>query len=72
MEPFGEMQPRSIPKDAWGSVFVEFLTQLPRSRQWNTYILVLMDRTSKMTQIAATNNTRSAADVADLYLDRLI
>ena len=71
-KPYGELQPLSIPEGTWDSVSMDFITQLPKSRQGNTSILVFVDRLSKMTHFAATKDTCSAADVADLYFDKVI
>ena len=44
----------------------------PKSRQGNTSILVFVDRLSKMTHFAATKDTCTAMEVADLYEDKVI
>lgn len=71
-KPYGELQPLPIPEDTWDSVSLDFITQLPPSKQGNTSILVFVDRLSKMTHFAATKDTCTAADVADLYIDKVV
>lgn len=49
----GLLQPLPIPDHAWSSVSMDFITQLPKTKNGKDSIVVFVDRLTKMTHFAA-------------------
>ena len=49
----GLLQPLQIPGRRFESISVDFITELPPTKQGNTKIVVFVDRLSKMVHLAA-------------------
>lgn len=64
----GLLQPISTPARNWDCVTMDFIGPLPASNGFNT-ITTFTDKTSKMMRIAASRETDTAADVAQLFFD---
>jgi len=66
-EPFGFLQPLCVPDFRWDSVSMDFIVQLPMTKNGKDAILVFVDRLSKMVHFPATNTTITAEDTARLF-----
>ena len=70
-KPAGLLQPLSIPDKRWGSVSMDFITQLPRTKRGHDAIFVVVDRLTKMVHIAPTQTDVNAEGTAKLYVDNV-
>ncbi|GJP43618.1 hypothetical protein CLOM_g3058, partial [Closterium sp. NIES-68] len=52
-KPGGLLQPLEIPDEPWESVSLDFITDLPKTRDGHTAILVFVDRLTKMHMFSA-------------------
>ena len=68
---YGELQSLPVPRDTWISLSMDFVTGLPTTSRGNNSIMVVVDRMSKMVHLLATTQTVTAAQVAQLYQDRI-
>ena len=66
-KPGGLLQPLPIPKGAWDSVSVDFITGLPETARGYDSIMVVVDRLTKMAHFMPTTSRATALDVADLF-----
>ncbi|GJP69044.1 hypothetical protein CLOP_g25671, partial [Closterium sp. NIES-67] len=67
-KPGGLLQPLEIPDKTWESVSLDFITDLPKTRDGHTAILVFVDRLTKMVHFVATTTYVSAEDTAKLFV----
>ena len=67
-KPGGLLQPLPVPNDVWESISMDFITQLPTTRNGHDAIVVFVDRLSKMVHFAPTHTTVGAEGVAKLFL----
>ena len=69
----GLLKPLPIPYRRWGSISMDFITDLPKSgkQQFDT-ILVVVDRLSKMSHFVPTHKTATTKKVAQLLHDNII
>ncbi|GJP33550.1 hypothetical protein CLOM_g18077 [Closterium sp. NIES-68] len=67
-KPGGLLQPLEIPDEPWESVSLDFITDLPKTRDGHTAILVFVDRLTKMVHFFATTTDVSAEDTAKLFV----
>lgn len=65
----GLLQPLPVPSRKWESVSVDFITQLPRTRNGNTAIVVFVDRLTKMIICEPTTDDITAQQVAEIYFN---
>lgn len=70
-KPYGLLEPLPIPLQPWDEVGMDFITDLPLSKGFNT-ILVIKDRYSKMAHFIPTVSTITAKELAFICLDRWI
>jgi len=70
-KPGGLLTPLPIPSEPWESVSMDFITQLPKTRDGHDAIFVVVDRLTKMTHIMPTTTNVSAQGVAELYRDHV-
>ena len=68
---YGELQSVLVPRDTWTSLSVDFVTGLPTTSRGNNSMMVVVDKMSKMVHLPATTKTVTAAQVAQLYQDRI-
>jgi hypothetical protein len=69
-KPYGKLQSLPIPKGPWQEVSLDFITQLPVSRnKFEEYdaILVVVDRYTKMAKFIPTNGELTAPEFAALF-----
>jgi transposase InsO family protein len=69
--PFGFLQPLSIPNRPWGSIAMDFITDLPTVRTKNS-ILVVVDRLTKMAHFTPCSKSITAKETAQLILDGIV
>jgi hypothetical protein len=65
--PFGLLQPLSIPSRPWGSIAMDFITDLPIVRTKNS-ILVVVDRLTKMAHFTPSKSI-TAEETSQLIMD---
>ncbi|KAJ4798340.1 polyprotein [Rhynchospora pubera] len=66
----GLLQPLPIPDEAWSSIGMDFITDLPLSKGRNV-IMVIVDRLTKYGHFIALSHPYSASSVAQLFLDHV-
>ena len=69
--PAGKLQPLPIPNQVWDSVGVDFIGPFPKSKGGHDFIMVLIDRLSKMVKLRACNTTINSAEAGRLLLDMM-
>lgn len=66
----GLIQPLPIPKEAWCSIGIDFITGLPKSSGFEV-IMVVVDRLTKYAHFIPLKHSYSAASVAQLFMDNI-
>lgn len=66
-KPSGLLQSLPIPKCKWESVSIDFITDLPRTRNGCNAIMVVLDRLTKMVHFSPTTTNVAAYEVARLF-----
>ncbi|RAN85981.1 hypothetical protein B5P41_31940, partial [Bacillus sp. SRB_28] len=66
-QPHGLLCPLPIAEDIWRSITMDFIVKLPKSRR-HDYILVVVDRFSKMSQFIPCTESINGAGLAELLL----
>ncbi len=69
--PFGLLQPLSIPSRPWGSIAMDFITDLRIVRAKNS-ILVVVDRLTKMAHFTPCSKSITAEEIIQLILDWIV
>ncbi len=69
--PFGLLQPVPIPSRPWGSIAMDFITDLPTVRTKNS-ILVVVDRLTKMAHFTPCSKLITVEETAQLILDGIV
>ena len=69
--PPGKLVPLQIPARKWSSVSMDFIMELPLTRNGHTAILVFVDRLTKMVHLVPTTTEVSAEETAKLYVDNV-
>jgi transposase InsO family protein len=69
--PFGLLQSLSIPSRPWGSIAMDFITDLLTIRAKNS-ILVVVDRLTKMAHFTPCSKSITAEETAKLILDEIV
>jgi hypothetical protein len=70
--PVGLLQPLPIPETRWETTSMDFITQLPVTKQGNDAIMVVVDKLSKKAHFIATKTNVSAPDVATLFFREVV
>lgn len=70
-KPPGFLQPLQIPQQAWWSVSMDLITDLPKTAEGYDAILVVCDRLTKMVHLVATTTTCTAVDIATLFVQHV-
>ena len=71
-KPAGLLQPLDIPQRRWESISMDFITDLPVSKNGNDSILVVVDRLSKMTHLIPCKSNIDATEVAELFMKEVV
>ena len=66
-KPTGLLHPLQIPDARWQAVSMDFIVQLPRTKNGKDAIVVFVDRLSKMVHFAASTTTATAEDTARIF-----
>ena len=64
------LKPNEIPTDMWEIITMDFITDLPMSKGYNS-LLVVVDRLSKAVILAPCNKTITAKETSQLYIDHI-
>lgn len=72
-QPYGKLQPLEAPKKPWEWITIDFITQLPRSKDSATRknydsIMVIVDRLTKYAHFLPVESTATAAQIAMVLL----
>lgn len=67
----GLLQSLDIPDCLWQSVSMDFITQLPETKQGYDALFVVVDRLSKMVVLIPTHTKVTAAGAATLYFEHV-
>ena len=70
--PAGLLKPLPIPDSPWDSVGIDFVGPLPMSKEGHDYILVLIDRLTKMLKLRACNTSITASQTGRLLVEMLL
>jgi len=70
-QPYGLLNPLDIPDRKWGSISMDFVTNLPVTKRKNDAILIVVDRLTKMSHFIPMQLASSAAVVAQLLQDNV-
>jgi len=70
--PIGLLKPLEIPKQAWSTITIDFITQLPRTRSGYDSIAVVVDKLSKMAHLIPTHTNVSAPQFAMQFVKEIV
>ena len=68
----GLAQPIPHPPRRWNQVTMDLITQLPRTKEGNDAIVVIVDKCSKMIHCIATQTTVTAPQLAKLFFNEIV
>ena len=68
--PYGLLQPLPVPAERWQDVSLDFITDLPDSRGFDS-ICVIKDRLTKQAHFIACNKTITAEQLAELFVAQI-
>jgi hypothetical protein len=71
-KPAGLLQPLDIPGRRWESVSMDFIVELPVSKNGNDSIMVIVDRLSKMTHLVPCKSTATSPDIAEFFIREVV
>ena len=69
--PSGELNPLPISSRPWQSVGIDYLMPIPESKNGNNAIIIVVDRLTKMAHFIPTQNTVTAKETAELFLQHI-
>jgi hypothetical protein len=69
--PIGLLQPLSIPTKRWTHVSMDFITQLPPTKEKHDAIVVFVDLFTKMVHFVPTTTNASAPNTAQLFFNNV-
>ena len=67
----GLLHPLPAPSKAWEHISMDFVTKLSRTARGHSAILVVVDRLSKQAHLIPTRDEATAAQTAQIFLDRI-
>ena len=68
-QPSGLLQPLAIPENKWEHVTMDFIVQLPKTKQGYDSIIVFVDKLTKRAHFIPTYTTATAPDIAKIFFD---
>ena len=71
-KPAGLLQPLPIPTRNWDHVGMDFIVQLPQTKEGWDAIVVFIDRLTKMAHFAPTTTTATAAETAKIFINHVL
>ena len=69
--PSGLLQPLDIPENRWDCITMDFIVQLPRSKQGYDAIVVFVDKLTKRACFIPTHTNVTAPDVAKIFFNTI-
>ena len=69
--PYGLLQPNEVPDQPWRSIAMDFITDLPKSDEYDT-ILVVIDRKTQMGHFIPCTKDLDARQVATLFMQNIV
>lgn len=69
-KPYGKMQPLNVPSRPAEALSIDFITDLPKSRNFDS-ILVIVDRISKGLTVVPCDKTVTASELKDLMIKQV-
>ena len=70
-QPAGKLIPLPVSEASWDCVTADRITNLPKTKQGFTAILVVVDRLTKTTHFMPRKNESTAHDIARLFVDNI-
>ena len=70
-QPAGKLKPLLVPEASWACVKADRSTNLPKTKQGFTAILVVVDRLTKMAHFVPCKSESTAYDIARLFVDNI-
>lgn len=70
-KPKGPLQSLPLPQEPWESVGMDFIVELPRTKNGYNAILTFVDRLTKMTHLVPTTTNCDAVETARLFIDHV-
>ena len=71
-KPAGTLRPLPIPEKPWRMISIDFVGPLPRTKDYYDYILVVVDKFSKMAHFIPTTSNVTAKQTAQLLIDHVV
>ena len=68
----GHLQSLAIPQAKWQDVSIDFITDLPRSRNGEDSIMVVVDHATKMVHLVPCRKTLTTSGAAELYWRNIV
>ena len=69
--PAGLLHPLPIPSWKWEIISLDFVTGLPKNKNLNDSIMVVVDKLSKTTHFIPIKTTYKDANIADIFLKQI-
>lgn len=69
--PAGKLQPLPVPRHIWEDISMDFIGPLPKTSRGHDFILVVVDRLSKMAHFLPCKQNINGPGLAQLFLDRI-
>jgi IS30 family transposase len=70
--PAGKLQPLPIPKWKWEEIGMDFVTDLPMTKNQKDMIWVIVDRLKKSVHFLAVNQKNSCEKLAEIYINEVV
>jgi hypothetical protein len=69
-QPYGLLQPLPIPQQPWSSISMDFITDLPSSRSYDS-TFVIVDRFTKMAHFVPCTKSITREETTQLFIDNI-
>jgi hypothetical protein len=70
-QPAGLLQPLAVPQQRWEQVSMDFIVQLPKTKQGHDAIFVIVDKLTKRIHLTPTHTTATAPEVAKIFFQTI-
>jgi hypothetical protein len=71
-KPAGTLRPLPIPDKPWRTISIDFVGPLPATKDYFNYILVVVDKFSKMAHFIATTTNVTSKETAELLINNIV